>query len=150
MKPTAPFRYNSSELATTPCRGLSLSRYVMMRCFAFTLLALLFPPSAHGGGVQTDAELTKLMVGAWRSPRHDYIYFADGTWSMGKKESGVLHGRWRIRNHRLETSSTYSEGAGPEPGEDRDVIHKLTRDEIIFGPGYEMKRIKLEDVDKPR
>lgn len=125
-------------------------RYVMMGCFAFTLLALVFPPSAHGGGAQTDSELTKLMVGAWRSPRHDYIYFADGTWSMGKRESGVLHGRWRIRNHRLETSSTYSEGAGPEPGEGRDVIHKLTRDEIIFGPGYEMKRIRLEDVDKPR
>jgi hypothetical protein len=26
MKPTAPLRYNFSEIATTPCRGLSLSR----------------------------------------------------------------------------------------------------------------------------
>jgi hypothetical protein len=122
---------------------------MLKRSVIVTVLSLLsgtLPCSA----LPNDTELTRLMVGAWRSPRHDYIYFADGTWSMGKKESGVLHGRWRIRNHRLETSSTYSEGAGAEPGEDRDVIHKLTRDEIIFGPSYEMKRIKLEDVDKPR
>jgi hypothetical protein len=26
MKPTAPYRVNASNLATTPCRGLSLSR----------------------------------------------------------------------------------------------------------------------------
>ena len=114
------------------------------------LLALLFAVALYGAGEQSDAELTKLMVGAWRSARHDYIYFADGTWSMGKKEPGVLHGRWRIRGHRLETSSTYGNGAGAEPGEQSDSIHKLTQHEIIFGAGYKMTRIDLSDVDKPR
>src|SRR6516225_145328 len=102
------------------------------------IFALAFASSCLAGDEQSDAQLTKLMVGAWRSPRHDYIYFADGTWSMGKKEPGVLHGRWRIRGHRLETSSTYSNGAGAEPGEQSDPIHKLTQHEIIFRAGYKM------------
>ena len=31
MKPTAPLRYNFSVFATTPCRGLSLSRQMIVR-----------------------------------------------------------------------------------------------------------------------
>src|SRR5437016_2304435 len=43
MKPTAPLGYNFSLFATTPCRGLSLSRLVsMIRClFAMALLPAL-------------------------------------------------------------------------------------------------------------
>ncbi|HZC55918.1 MAG TPA: hypothetical protein VE396_07700 [Xanthobacteraceae bacterium] len=26
--------------------------------------------------------LTGLLVGEWKSPRHDYLYWADGTWTM--------------------------------------------------------------------
>ena len=50
----------------------------------------------------------------------------------------------------LMTSSTYGNGAGAEPGEQSDPIHKLTQHEIIFGAGYKMTRIDLSDVDKPR
>ena len=107
------------------------------------IFALAFASSCLAAHEQSDAQLTRLMVGAWRSPRHDYIYFADGTWSMGKKERGVLHGRWRIRNHRLESSST-------DPAESSEPIHKLTQHEIIFGADYRMERIRLDDVDKPR
>ena len=114
------------------------------------LLSLTLAISVPAAPDQSDGELNRLMVGAWRSPRHDYIYFADGTWWMGRKQAGVLHGRWRIRNHRLETSSTYSDEAGPEPGESSEPIHKLTEREIIFGADYKMRRIKLGDVDKPR
>ena len=114
------------------------------------IFGLAFASSCLAADEQSDARLTKLMVGAWRSPRHDYIYFADGTWWMGKKEPGVLHGRWRIRNHRLESSSSYGDEPGPDPGESSEPIHKLTQHEIIFGADYRMERIKLEDVDKPR
>ena len=36
MKPTAPWRNKSSELATTPCRGLSLSRWAKQTRFGMT------------------------------------------------------------------------------------------------------------------
>jgi hypothetical protein len=123
---------------------------MIMRYVTTLILVLLFAVSLQGAGEQSDSELTKLMIGAWRSPRHDYIYFADGTWSMGEKEKGVLHGRWRIRAHRLEQSSTYTNGAGAEPREMSDTIHKLTHNQIIFGAGYKMTRIDLSEVEKPR
>ena len=123
---------------------------MIIRFGVLLLLGLASASPLHAAGDPSDNELSKLMVGAWRSPRHDYIYFSDGTWSMGKKEPGVLHGRWRIRNHRLETSSTYADETGPEPGESSDPIKKLTRGEIVFGAGYKMTRIDLSEVDKPR
>ena len=146
---TAPFRNKSSVLAATPCGGLSLARWMIARLVTI-MFSLAFASSCFAANEQSDAQLTKLMVGAWRSPRHDYIYFADGTWWMDKKEPGVLHGRWRIRNHRLESSSTYGDEPGLDLGESSEPIHKLTQDEIIFGADYRMERIRLEDVDKPR
>src|SRR5262249_22945122 len=114
------------------------------------IFVLAFASSCLAGEEQSDAQLTKLMVGAWRSPRHDYIYFADGTWWMGKKEPGVLPGRWRIRNHPLESTTTYGDDQAPVPTESSEPIHKLTQQEIIFGADYRMERIRLDDVDKPR
>ena len=56
------------------------------------------------------------MVGAWRSPRHDYVYLADGTWWMGRPdpngaEPKVTHGQWKIKDHQLcETVYLQEEG----------------------------------------
>ena len=96
------------------------------------------------------------MVGAWRSPRHDYLYLADGTWWMGKPdpngpEPRVTHGRWRIENHTLVISTTYLGGELPSPWkEERYPIQKLTRTEIVYGGVYRLTRIGLEHVDEER
>jgi hypothetical protein len=45
-----------------------------------------------------------LRVGKWESPRHDYLYRKDGTWSMLPLEPGVTHGKWRIQgNESIES-----------------------------------------------
>jgi hypothetical protein len=80
-----------------------------MRAVAVLLVALVVAASAHSGE-QSDREFLRLMVGAWRSPRHDYVYLNDATWWMGKPdpngpEPPVTHGRWRIENHSLVTSA---------------------------------------------
>jgi hypothetical protein len=91
------------------------------------------------------------MVGAWRSPLHDYVYLADGTWWMGKPEPRVTHGRWRIENHMLVISATYVGGEVPQPSkEDRYPIQKLTPTEIVYGGVYCMKCIGFEHVDEER
>jgi hypothetical protein len=126
-----------------------------MRVVAIFLAALTLAASAYSGE-QSDRELSRLMVGVWRSPRHDYVYLADGTWWMGKPdpngpEPRVTHGRWRIDNHALVISTTYLGGEQPPPWkEDRYPIQKLTRTEIVYGGVYRMKRIGLEHVDEER
>jgi hypothetical protein len=46
------------------------------------------------------AALSKILVGKWASPRHEYLFRANGTWTMlpetvdGFKST---HGSWRIR-----------------------------------------------------
>ena len=41
MKPTAPLRVNSSVFATTPCRGLSLSRWMLLVTTRFTAASVV-------------------------------------------------------------------------------------------------------------
>jgi hypothetical protein len=73
---------------------------------------------------------TKLMVGKWRSPRHEYIYRADGTWSMLPEEEGTTRGRWRIEGNRFMSS------ADIEPADTRTyTIILLTKDNLIFTDG---------------
>jgi hypothetical protein len=120
-----------------------------MRAVALGLALACAAPSY--AGEESYPELTHLMVGAWRSFRHDYVYLADGTWWMGKPEPNgpepqVTHGHWWIKDHRLcETVYLQGEGLrdkGCEP------INKLTAREILFGGVYRMKRIDLNQVDQ--
>ena len=96
----------------------------------------------HGDCFVVDAEIrrypapenteayTKLRVGKWSSPRHEYIYRADGTWSMLPEEEGTTQGRWRIEGNRLMSS------AGIEPADTRTyTIIVLTKDNLIFTDG---------------
>jgi hypothetical protein len=127
---------------------------IAIRVVAVLLAALAVALPAHGGQ-QSDRELSRLMVGAWRSPRHDYVYLADGTWWMGKPdpkgpEPRMTHGRWRIENHTL-VITTYLGGELPPPWkEDCYPIQKLTQTEIVYAGVYRMKRIGLEHVDEER
>jgi len=72
-------------LATDLTRALSLCPCMIKRCSVSLLLGLALALPLHAAGNPSDDQLSKLMVGAWRSPRHDYIYFSDGTWWMGRR-----------------------------------------------------------------
>ena len=50
----------------------------------------------------SDKALTKLRVGTWQSPRHDYLYRADGTWVMDPEAgiSDATHGTWSIHGNQ--------------------------------------------------
>jgi hypothetical protein len=51
--------------------------------------------------------LSRLLVGKWESPRHDYLYRADGTWTMTPVEPDITHGTWRIEgNQYFDTDAT--------------------------------------------
>lgn len=53
------------------------------------------------------AELSTLLIGEWASPRHEYVFRSDGTWSMLPVEPDVTHGTWRIEgNHYFDTDPT--------------------------------------------
>lgn len=54
--------------------------------------------------------LSARLVGKWESPRHDYLYRADGTWTMLPVEPDIAHGTWRIEgNQYLDTHSSEPE-----------------------------------------
>jgi hypothetical protein len=44
--------------------------------------------------------LAKALVGRWRSPRHDYLYRADGTWVMLGPGDNPTHGSWSIKGNQ--------------------------------------------------
>jgi hypothetical protein len=56
-------------------------------------------PAPAGGD---SAALSKLRVGAWKSPRHDYLFRNDGTWTMTPADPGTTHGTWKIEGNRYE------------------------------------------------
>lgn len=73
---------------------------------------------------------TKMRAGKWSSPRHEYIYRADGTWSMLPEEEGTTRGRWWIEGNRFMSS------ADTELGDTRTyTILLLTKDNFVFTDG---------------
>ena len=91
----------------------------------------------------------RLMVGIWRSPRHTYVYAADGRWWNADsydwldKPEGA-HGRWRIENQQLVEDAENPSFGGFGDLSRRRII-KFTRDRVIF-EGSSMKRWTREDV----
>lgn len=73
---------------------------------------------------------TKLMVGRWSSPRHEYIYRADGTWSMLPEEEGGTRGRWHIEGNRFFNKAD----CDPEDATGYTII-LFTADRFIFMDG---------------
>jgi hypothetical protein len=71
--------------------------------------------------------LSKLLVGKWESPRHDYLYRADGTWTMIPVEPDITHGTWRIDgNQYFDTAATDS------PQTTQYTIILITRQNFVF------------------
>jgi hypothetical protein len=56
----------------------------------------------HPAPANSDSNaLAKLKVGKWQSPRHDYIYRSNGTWSMLPiLDKDTTHGRWHIEGNQ--------------------------------------------------
>src|SRR5262249_7300918 len=51
--------------------------------------------------------LSQRLVGEWQSPRHEYLYRADGTWTMLPEDPQTTHGTWRIEgNQYINTAAT--------------------------------------------
>jgi hypothetical protein len=69
-------------------------------------------------------ELSKLLAGKWASPRHDYLYRANGTWTMLPETlDGVksTHGTWKV------SGNTVVETVGNQPERSTSTILLLTR-----------------------
>jgi len=45
------------------------------------------------------AAFSRIMLGKWRSPRHDYVYRGDGTWSMLPAEPDATRGTWHFEGN---------------------------------------------------
>jgi hypothetical protein len=77
------------------------------------------------------AALRKRLVGRWRSPRHSYLYRADGTWTTSDftdANEATPHGLWRIEgnkffHHRL---------AQPSEAETGETIIILTHTDFVW------------------
>lgn len=55
-------------------------------------------------------DFLKLRVGQWHSPRHDYLYRADGTWKMDDPGGALPHGTWSLT--RAQYSETFVDDRG--------------------------------------
>ena len=72
---------------------------------------------------------SNLLVGKWRSPRHDYLFRADGTWTiLPAEEDGVqsTHGRWRIEGNQ------FFHIVAVQPPESQYTIILITRTDFVF------------------
>ena len=82
----------------------------------------------------SSAKSHRLLVGRWRSPRHDYLYRANGTWTMlPAREYGIQapHGTWRVDGRYYFDKS---EGG---PSETKYTILLLDRKNFVFTDGGE-------------
>jgi hypothetical protein len=71
--------------------------------------------------------LSSLLVGQWESPRHDYLYRADGTWTMLPIEEGIANGSWRIEgNQYFDTAAT------EPPLNTQYTIILITKKDFVF------------------
>ena len=75
--------------------------------------------------------LSSLLVGKWKSPRHDHLYRADGTWTMIPVEPDVTHGTWRIEGNQY--FNTYIDtDASHSPQTFQYTIILITKRDFIF------------------
>ena len=77
------------------------------------------------------ATYTRRIVGKWRSPRHDYLYRADGTLTMLPVEPDSHWEDWRIDGNKL------FQAFSDQPDRFREyTIILLTTHWLVFTDGY--------------
>jgi hypothetical protein len=70
---------------------------------------------------------SSFLVGKWESPRHDYLFRSDGTWTMLPIEENTTHGRWHIDGNQ------YFDTAATEPPETTQyTIILITKKDFVF------------------
>ena len=71
--------------------------------------------------------LSRRLVGKWESPRHDYLYRADRTWTMLPADPDTTHGTWRIEGNQ------YFDTAAIDPPETAQyTIILMTKRDFVF------------------
>lgn len=69
---------------------------------------------------------SSLLIGKWASPRHEYLFRLDGTWTMLPADENTTHGRWRIEGNQ------YFDTVATEPPETtRYTIILITKDFVF-------------------
>jgi len=82
----------------------------------------------HPAPADSDAKvLASRLIGAWASPRHDYLYRADGTWTMLPAEVGATHGTWRIEGNQY-----FDSVATDPPGKSQYTIILISKRDFVF------------------
>jgi hypothetical protein len=81
--------------------------------------------------------LSGLLAGQWESPRHDYLYRADGTWTMLPADEGTTHGTWRIEGNQYFDTNSLDTQTG------QYTIILITKNDLVFadktGVFYEVR-----------
>ena len=60
----------------------------------------------HPAPASDEKGLADRLVGEWASPRHEYLYRRDGTWTMLPKDNDTTHGTWRIEGNQYVTTNS--------------------------------------------
>ena len=85
--------------------------------------------SRHPVPKNSDAKaLTALLVGKWSSPRHDYLYRKNGTWTMLPAEEDATRGDWHVEGNRFVSS-------GVDDKRRPYTILLLTKKDFVFTDG---------------
>ena len=74
------------------------------------------------------AGLSKRLIGEWASPRHEYVFKSDGSWSMLPVEPDVTHGTWRIEGNQYFDM-------GPTGPTTKYTVLLLTATDFVFTDG---------------
>jgi hypothetical protein len=77
------------------------------------------------------ADLRKRLIGQWTSPRHSYLYRADGTWTMLPEVvdgSQSTHGVWRIEGNKFFQRATVE----PPESDTGETIVILTDTDFVW------------------
>jgi hypothetical protein len=76
--------------------------------------------------------MARFVAGEWHSPREDYEYHADGTWTMLPADPGTTHGKWSIRGNQ------FIENAEGETAPPPETIILLDQDLFITMQGTDV------------
>jgi hypothetical protein len=60
----------------------------------------------HPAPASDEKALADRLAGEWASPRHEYLYRRDGTWTMLPEDDGTTHGKWRIDGNQYVTTNS--------------------------------------------
>src|SRR5262245_14733731 len=60
----------------------------------------------HPAPASDEKGLADRLVGEWASPRHEYRYRRDGTWTMLPEDKDTTHGKWRIEGNQYVTTNS--------------------------------------------